>query len=291
MVVRSRLRVGRARDAGLALTARAVSLEHASVRWSGDAWEVRDLGSRNGTFVDGAAIAPGEPRAIDVGTRLAFGDVDDAWEVVEAEPPAVFAEREDGAEVHATQDGLLVLPSEARPELSIYEAPSGAWVQEAADGTTTEIYDDALEVVAGGARWVVHLPAVLEGTPAAQTAPTLDTVDLHFTVSADEERVEIEVRHRGHVTALAPAWHGYVLLTLARLRREAADEPEPARGWVDRDTLLSMLKMDANALNVAIHKAREQLLAAGVLGGAGIVEVRRGARRFGIDRFEIHRGP
>lgn len=285
------LRVGRAPDAGLRLNARFVSMEHATVRWGGEAWQVRDLGSRNGTFIDGHMIAAGETHDVDVGTRLAFGDLEEAWVVVEAEAPRVFAEREDGGQITAGRDGLLVLPGPEAPELSIFEAANGAWVIEGADGELQEVYEDELEVCAGGARWQVHLPAQFEGTPAYQASPSLDTITVRFAVSLDEERVQVDVVHRGRVTALEPAWHGYVLLTLARIRAEDRTEPASARGWISRDQLLSMLKMDTNALNVAIHKAREQMLAAGVLGGAGIVEVRRGARRFGIDRFEISRMP
>ena len=80
-----------------------------------------------------------------------------------------------------------------------------------------------------------------------------------------------------------------MLLTLARLRLKEADRPEPDRGWADRDVLLRMLRMDANAFNVAVHRARHQLLDAGVKGAAGIVQVRRRQRRFGTDKLDISR--
>jgi hypothetical protein len=50
-----------------------------------------------------------------------------------------------------------------------------------------------------------------------------------------------------------------------------------------------MLRVDGNALNVAIFRARSQLGAAGVCGAVGIVEVRRGQRRIGVepDRLEV----
>ena len=282
----ARLRIGRAADAGLTLDNACVSLEHATIRFGGGGWEVRDLASRNGTFVSGKAIAAGETVPIDLGVRLAFGDIEEAWHVIEADAPSVYAEHD--GEIVAGRDGLLVLPSEARPEQSIYQAASGEWLAEGDDGEAVEI-EDGGDIEAGGARWTVHLPQVFEGTPAFQTSPTLDSISLRFAVSLDEERVQIDIVHRGRVTALEPAWHGYVLLTLARLRESERARPVTARGWVKRDALLTMLRMDSNGLNVAIHKAREQLLAAGVLGGAGVVEVRRGERRFGLDHFEISR--
>ena len=88
---------------------------------------------------------------------------------------------------------------------------------------------------------------------------------------------------------VSPAWTPWChqktsLLTLARLRLEDADEPSAEQGWVDRDRLLKLLGVDANALNVAIYRARGQLPAGGVDGAAGVVEVRRGRRPLGVGR-------
>ncbi len=46
-------RIGRSHDGDLIVLASSVSREHAELAWSDDGWTVRDLGSRNGTFVDG----------------------------------------------------------------------------------------------------------------------------------------------------------------------------------------------------------------------------------------------
>lgn len=59
--------VGRATDADLVLADRFVSRHHARLFWDGDALMVEDLGSRNGTLVNGAVI-PGP-------TRVGPGDV------------------------------------------------------------------------------------------------------------------------------------------------------------------------------------------------------------------------
>ena len=65
--------------------------------------------------------------------------------------------------------------------------------------------------------------------------------------------------------------------------------PLAEQGWLERDQLLKMLGVDSNALNVAIYRARGQLGAGGIDGAAGVVEVRRGQRRIGIepDRMEV----
>ena len=93
--------------------------------------------------------------------------------------------------------------------------------------------------------------------------------------------------HRGRGLRLPAQWPFYTLLTLARLRLAAAGAPREERGWVDRDKLLKMLKLDTNALNVSIHSARGALAGAGVVDAAEVVEVRRGQRRFGTDKVEV----
>jgi len=49
--------IGRSERSRLVLTHPAVSSFHALIRWVGDRWMLRDLGSRNGTFVNGIRVA------------------------------------------------------------------------------------------------------------------------------------------------------------------------------------------------------------------------------------------
>src|SRR5689334_13109383 len=51
-----RVRAGNDGSDGFDVDDERMSREHASVRRTGGEWRVRDLGSRNGTFVDGARI-------------------------------------------------------------------------------------------------------------------------------------------------------------------------------------------------------------------------------------------
>jgi hypothetical protein len=284
--VSARLLVGRSPSCSLRLDKKYVSGEHATLAWTGWAWEVRDLGSRNGTFINGNRIEPGNPVPVTQGTRIAFGDPEELFELIDAEPPTAVAVDLSSGTVVAAKDGLLVLPKETAPELSIYQDNQGNWVAEGVEGDHEAVVDQSI-VQAGGGSWRLQLPFVTEGTPLVDMRPTLDTVALRFGVTQNEESVELTIIHRGVEIPLEPREHGYVLLTLARARLEDAHLPPDQRGWRDRDRLLRMLRMDANALNVAIHRARQQLCAAGVDGGAGIVQVQRGQRRLGTDRFQL----
>jgi len=65
--VGARCRIGRSHDGDLVVLASSVSREHAELTRGDAGWTIRDLGSRNGTFVDGVRCqgrTPLPPRAI-----------------------------------------------------------------------------------------------------------------------------------------------------------------------------------------------------------------------------------
>jgi pSer/pThr/pTyr-binding forkhead associated (FHA) protein len=64
--------IGRQHDSTIVLGDPNVSRHHAQVRPSGDGFVVEDLGSTNGTMVNGARIAG--PRALDDGDEVRFGN-------------------------------------------------------------------------------------------------------------------------------------------------------------------------------------------------------------------------
>ena len=48
--------IGRAPGCDLVISEPAVSKHHAEVRWHDGAWRLRDMGSRNGTYLDGVRV-------------------------------------------------------------------------------------------------------------------------------------------------------------------------------------------------------------------------------------------
>lgn len=270
------------------LEERFASSEHAKLSWNGVHWELRDLGSKNGTFVEGARLEPGAPMPLAAGSRIGFGE-EAGWLLDDAAPPGPAAVDVETQQVVAGEPELLALPDDDHPVISIYPAPEEhRWIVEGSDGSTEGIRDgDVLEV--GGRRFRVELPQPAEATPTLDVAFSLPNVSLRFRVSRDEERVELGVDLRGKVTWLEPREHGYLLLTLARLRREDREQPPSERGWRTVEELRRMLKLDADAINLLIHRARKQLASVDLEGAAGIVEVTRGRRRLGTERFSIER--
>jgi pSer/pThr/pTyr-binding forkhead associated (FHA) protein len=108
--------------ADTALDDPGISSMHAVIRWRGGRWMVSDH-SRNGTFVDGQVLSPGEPFPLVVGAEIRLGRGDAvAWRVQDvAEPVDALVPPDSRQPVIALAPHNL-LPSSAAPELCIYQA-------------------------------------------------------------------------------------------------------------------------------------------------------------------------
>lgn len=268
--------VGRARSCDLVLRYDYVSSTHAIIRWNGAGWEVRDLHSRNGTFVDGRRLAPGERALLPRGTRLAFGASSSTWALTDDSPPTARAVAPDG-QVVAADGGLIVLPGPDAPEVQVFEGADGRWVADAPD-REFEVSDGDV-VVAGGVGWQVRLPAVLPHTidPAARLLSPARH-GLKVLVSAEEDYIELELeKGDGEVTRLEHRAHHHLLLLLARARLADNDGSLREQGWVYVEVVQDELDLDSARLSLHIFRARQALAAAGLPNPAGAIERRRGS--------------
>ncbi len=85
----SRSLIGRSRMNHLIVPDRQVSGEHALIYWNGVSWLIRDMGSRNGTFVDGTRLQPSVPHTLHESSLVAFGNERDVWRVLDLSPPPI----------------------------------------------------------------------------------------------------------------------------------------------------------------------------------------------------------
>jgi pSer/pThr/pTyr-binding forkhead associated (FHA) protein len=69
------IRLGRRPDLEVELPFAMLSALHARIVGRDGRWSVEDLGSHNGTFVDGERLEPRRPRPIEPGARIGLGDV------------------------------------------------------------------------------------------------------------------------------------------------------------------------------------------------------------------------
>lgn len=267
-----------------------VSGEHASVFWSGSRWEVKDLGSSNGTSVDGKKLVPGEPMPLREGSELRLAG--DVWVLASALPPTASARSESG-QVRVAEEGLLVLPDSSSPIASAYEDGAGVWRIEVGDESRVAVDQ---ETIVAGEPWVLSIPPI-PASPVPRTEKlghslTLSSVMLRLGVSSNEEHVELTVEYEGRPAKKSSRAFHYVLLTLARERLRDRDRGLPAsdQGWIYVDALLRMLGTEPEPLNVAICRARKELASYFDIADAGMIIERRHASRqirLGTDKIEI----
>jgi len=208
--------VGRGHGCSLRLGHRFVSAQHAHLRWAHGRWEVKDLGSLNGTFLDGERIKPGDECPIKKGSRVAFGKVEKAWELVDDSGPQAMVVPLDGGDPILVEQELLVLPSDEDPRFTIYRS-EGAWVLEQPNESTTPI-TNAQVFELEGRPWRFCCPES-DWTTAVATAPNnleVRHLQLVFLVSRDEELVEIRASSGDRSLSLGSRAFNYLLLTLAR---------------------------------------------------------------------------
>jgi hypothetical protein len=282
--------IGRAPTCSLRLAGRYVSAQHARLRWSGQGWEVKDLGSRNGTFVDGARLAPGEGQAARRGSRIAFGKLDEEWELVDESPPRVMAIPADGGEPVLMEGELLALPSADDPRVTICRSAAGLWVTEQADGAVAPIGN--LEIVdIGGRMWRFSCPEEICATTFGFSSTELRVRQLHlsFSVSRDEEHVQLLVTCGQRTLDLGTRARNYLLLTLARRRVADAKEglPEASCGWIYQDDLSHDPSMAPPQLNLDVFRVRKQFAAAGVVDAVNVIERRSTTRQIRVGTGQI----
>ena len=285
--------IGRAPAVAQRLGKRYVSAQHALIRWTGERWELKDLGSRNGTFLDGVRIDPGAPYLLRVGSKIAFGKVlEEQWELVDEAAPSVMAvpvDVDDGTPVLLDRD-LLALPSNEDPQVTIYRDHEGVWVLERPDEAITPISNRQTFTVAGrGWRFCCAENFYLTSIATSEPDREVRHLELSFAVSRDEEHVQLHASCGGRSINLGARTFNYLLLTLARRRLEDAAQglPESECGWIYLDDLAHDPTMAPPQLNIDVHRIRRQFATTNVLDAANIVERRPRTRQLRIGTGHI----
>jgi hypothetical protein len=288
--------VGRGASCVVRNADKRVSGEHATLSWSGLHWQLRDLGSHNGTLLNGKRLAHGAHAKLSRGDVIEFGCPEARWSLLDDGPPRAFARCvADGRVVNATH-GSLLLPDADHPQICVAQLEGTAW--EIESGGERRIVADQELVLAGGQAWRLFLPSSsdTERTSTSEPPLLLRELKVGFYVSLDEEHVEICLRSTQRDLLLVPRAHHYMLLTLARAKQHDSSasqaESESEWGWLHSEALATALRVDIEKLNVDIFRARRQFLEAGVVDAHSLVERRHHSRalRLGLRSFEICRG-
>jgi hypothetical protein len=281
--------VGRLPTSHLAIEASFVSAAHALIRWNGQFWEVRDLGSTNGTYVQGGRIAVGEAVRLKAGSEVVFGEPTETWRLIDDRGPTAVAIPLDGGEPSFLTSGTIAIPTPNEPLATIFgEGGSDRWLLEI-DDAKTPIQPGQQFVVAGRA-WRFECPSDAVSTRASGPLPRrLEEVSLVFEISSDEEHVSLRVEVQQAIQQLGQRASFYLALVLLRQRLAESRAGLAEPGWVEVDTILKMIPdyTSYSHLNVEIYRLRRLLFDAGIEDAARVIERRRGQIRFGTERAEI----
>lgn len=292
------VRVGRSKENELVLDDANVSQFHAVLRWIVPGkWEVRDLGSRNGTVLDGKRLVPGKRRVLERGAVLVFGG-GQTWTLEDDGRP--FPEVRDlvSGDRITSSEHLVTIEGPGGTTADVLEDAPGHWQLEI-DGVVTDVVHDQVVTVDGRAfRLGLPLPApeteevrLIAPRPAT---PFLRTT-LTFHVSSDLETILLSVKWPKGTWSSERAYNRALLaLAEARLRDDASAKLSiHDRGWVYGDELCSLADYESlNRLNVEIHRARVDFARQRIPGAPAIVQRRRGTGqlRLGTSDVEVHKG-
>jgi hypothetical protein len=286
IVLLSRHMIGRSRSMQTTIADAAVSGQHVVISWTGKGWSIRDLGSRNGTFVGEQRLDPGTTQTLTLGDEVVLAAGSWKGRFVADGPPSAVARS--GTDWVEGEGDLLALPSMDDPVCLIACGTDGEWRR--LDDQT--LVGDGETVTVQGSTWTVALPEALAATTEGGSLRRLSDLSLSFRVSQDDEYVEVDATLAGRTTTLKPRAHQYVLLTLARARAEDAANgvAESEQGWVYGEKLEKMVGMRRNQLYVSIHRNRRDLVELGVLDGDDVIERRRTTRqlRVGVSADRLH---
>lgn len=277
-IVPSRCLVGRSALAELRLRSKRASSEHASLGWHAGRWILRDLGSSNGTCVDGKALSPHERVTLSPGHQLRFGDDGEVWTATDLAAPAPCAVQLGSQTLIWGEDSLLVLPTIDAPEASVYRVTRG-WFLDAGAGAIPLECGDIHALPSGYYR--MRLPEQEDSAQPLTIGPEMEMaeLDLSFVVGPDGVTLRLE-QGPSHVQLPARACL-HTLLALARQRLET-----DADGWISPGELAELRSSSPEKINVDIHRIRKMFQDAGVRHPAQIVE-RDGAMRLRIGTSRV----
>lgn len=285
-VVPCRCLIGRSGLAHLRLTNRRVSSEHCLVFWENRGWSVRDLGSRNGSSVNGRPLAPGQPRPLQIGDTLRIGGSEEVWALCDDEAPEPCAVCEPTGGWRHGQQGLLQLPEDGSPSASIFEH-DGRWVCEGS--SSMERVETEQTVLVNGLPWKLYLPDLAGASDRTEEGSLmLGNLTLRFSVSSNEEHVALELVSPSGTREVPSRTYLYMLLVLARRRLQPTPGDDP-QGWIHTEELARMLRCSREKLNVDVHRLRQLFRLSKVRDASKIVERRLGSSelRIGTSRVEL----
>jgi len=260
--------IGRSSIADIRLGGQRASSEHAHLGWYNGQWVLRDLGSSNGTTVDGRLLAPKQRCVLERGNRLCFGGDAESWTVVGLDEPDPCAVLMGPQKYVFGKPGLLFLPSPEVLEASIF-VQHGRWRLDA--GATQRSLESGDIITLPSGYWRLLLTNAADDHLGRTAGYDLDLSQLELVFDVRPERVALTLR-QGSVEVQLPA-RACVRTLLALAQQRIGDRAqEPEAGWVSSVDLSAARSSSEEKINVDIHRLRKMFEEAHVRGAANIVE-------------------
>lgn len=279
--------VGRSTLADVSLASRRASSEHASLGWSGGRWTVRDLGSSNGTTVNGRPLLTRDRVTLSAGARLCFGGDEETWTLVDTSPPEPCAVLL-GPQVYVWGQQALLLISrkgerEEEPEASVY-LHGDAWQLDDGQNIRTVECGDIVRLQSG--YWRLLVPEVSGAAEALTAGRELDLAHIQLTFCMNlGQLMSLTISQAGHEVRLPGRAHLQTLWELAKVR---SARPGLENGWISAYELAAKLKCSPEKVNVDIHRLRRLFQESGVHQAARIVERDEMKRvRIGVSQIKV----
>jgi hypothetical protein len=284
--------IGRGPQCALRLSPNYISSQHALIRWSGNGWELLDRGSRNGTRLNGASVEPGRAYRLLKDAVVSFGHPDERWSLTDTSEPQAMVLALDTGEARLEHFGMIGIPSNENPELTLFRDLDGAWKLEDLDGSLRALgAGHTFEL--GGRSYVFSCPSTNNLTASIGVALPRGLPTLKFVVSSDEDFVELSLEYEGRSLPLGSRAHNYLLLTLARQRLAdlANAVASASSGWIDKDELANGLRITPPQIDGEIFRIRRHFASHGVPDSSGVIERRERTRliRIGFERLLVER--
>lgn len=266
--------VGRGPHCTLRLDDRRVSSEHASISWDESGWAVRDLSSRNGTFVGTERV--GARSALVRGAVVKFGGIDaPAWAFDDDAPPAPRARsRSSGLLVEGGAVSLL-LPDVDAPVAAVSLRDGQWWLHGVDEAAERRAVADGEAVEVGTEQFVLELPGTVPRTVDAGHERIV-SASIAFDVSPDGEDITLAVRSASRTLVLKHrAFHELLyVLALARVSDRGGGVGASSEGWLHMDDLERRLFSTRERINLDVFRARRAFEQLGFVDGDHLVERR-----------------
>jgi len=288
--VRHQLVIGRAATCDLVLDVSSVSAHHAAIRWDGSSWLVADLGSRNGTHVNGQHLAPRSATLLRLspGDELTFAEREEVWVFLDDSPPQCLLIPEDARSppIALGQESLIAWPSEENAVAYVF-LKHGVWHVEDAQGAVQRLRSGQT-VALGGASFTFHSPGPVPETPPAH-APIwrreLANAVVYVRVAPNEESAGLRVEIGGETLNVSLRTHLYLFAYLARERHRPRAGPDA--GWVSVDQACRDLSVDPQALSVLVHRCRKDFESLRFDDASRVIERTRGLLQVGLQAPQL----